>query len=161
MAVMPRKYFCIINNENLMKLQRLLPFVLAGALALNLTSCKDDPTPTPTPDPEPDYTLSGDVSADKSLSADHVWTLKGYVYVKDGATLTIPAGTIIKSDVVDKGAIIVERGGKIMAEGTASSPIIFTSGLPKGQRRPGDWGGIILLGKAPTSEELITIIITV
>lgn len=133
-----------------MKLKRLLPFMLVGALALNLTSCKPDPV-TPDPDPVPDYTLSGDVSSDRSLTADHVWTLKGYVYVKDGATLTIAPGTIIKSDIVDKGAIIIERGGKIMAEGTASSPIVFTSGLSKGQRRPGDWGGIILLGKAPTN----------
>jgi hypothetical protein len=53
--------------------------------------------------------------------------------------------------VTDKGALIVEPGGKIMAEGTAAKPIIFTSGLPKGQRRPGDWGGIIILGNAPTN----------
>jgi hypothetical protein len=73
------------------------------------------------------------------------------VYVKSGATLTIPAGTIIKSDIVEKGALIVEPGGKIMAEGTAAKPIIFTSGVAKGQRRAGDWGGVIILGNAPTN----------
>lgn len=135
-----------------MKLMRLLPFMIVGALALNLTSCKpDENDPEPEPNPDPTYVLSGDVTASRQLEAGHVWTLKGYVYVKDGATLTIPAGTIIKSDNIEKGALIVERGGKLIAEGTASSPIVFTSGQAKGQRRPGDWGGIILLGKAPTN----------
>ena len=58
---------------------------------------------------------------------------------------------ICERDLIQKGALIVERGAKIMAEGTASAPIVFTSGQPKGQRRPGDWGGIILLGKATTN----------
>ena len=123
----------------------------AGILAIGFTSCKDkedDPKPTT---PTASHVLTGEVSSDKALAADSVWTLKGYVYVKSGATLTIPAGTIIKSDVVDKGALIVEPGGKIMAEGTSSSPIVFTSGLPAGQRRAGDWGGIIILGKATTN----------
>lgn len=135
-----------------MKLQRLLPIMLAGALALNMTSCKKDPeSSNPTPSTGDDHVLTGDVTSDKTLSNDKPWTLKGYVYVKDGATLTIPAGTIVKSDIVDKGALIVERGAKLMAEGTASAPIVLTSGVVKGQRRPGDWGGVILLGKATTN----------
>src|SRR5690606_26427426 len=77
--------------------------------------------------------------------------LKGYVYVKDGATLTIEPGTIIKSDVTEKGALIIERGAKLNAIGTSDKPIVFTSGKPAGQRLPGDWGGIILLGKASTN----------
>lgn len=140
-----------------MKLQRLLPFMLVVALAANttttFTSCKKDPDPVDTTTPPPAETreISGDITADKTLDNGGVWTLKGYVYVKEGVTLTIQAGTIIKSDIVDKGAIIVERGGKINAVGTAASPIVFTSGQPKGQRRPGDWGGIIILGKAKTN----------
>ena len=144
-----------------MKIKRVLPLLLIGAVALSsmnsLTSCNkpDDPividTTDPTDPPTLSRILSGEIAANKSLTNDSAWTIKGYVYVKDGATLTIPAGTILRSDVVDKGAIIVERGGKIMAEGTANAPIVFTSGLPKGQRRPGDWGGIIILGKAPTN----------
>ncbi len=137
-----------------MRFPKLLPFLFAGSLAI-LASCgKDDNKNNNNNNgggTTNDHILSGDVTANKSLSNDKPWTLKGYVYVKSGATLTIPAGTIVKSDVVDKGAIIVEPGGKIMAEGTSSSPIVFTSGLPKGQRRPGDWGGIILLGNAPTN----------
>ena len=77
------------------------------------------------------------------------YTLKGWVYVADGAELTIEPGTIIKGDKDTKAALIVERGGKLHAQGTADAPIVFTSAQPKGQRKPGDWGGVILCGKAP------------
>ena len=79
------------------------------------------------------------------------YILKGYVYINNGAILTIEPGTIITSDVAEKGALIVERGAKLIADGTANEPIVFTSGKASGQRAPGDWGGIILLGKAPTN----------
>ncbi len=123
--------------------------MLIGALAVSAVSCKKKTTDDDTT-PETNV-LTGDVTTNKSLTADKTWTLKGYVYVKSGATLTIPAGTVIKSDVVEKGALIVEPGGKLVAEGTAAKPIVFTSGVSKGQRRAGDWGGIILLGNAPTN----------
>ena len=89
---------------------------------------------------------------DRSVTlAKGTYTLKGYVYVNNNATLTIEAGTIIKSDVTEKGALIIERGSKLIADGRADNPIVFTSGKASGQRNPGDWGGIILLGKAPTN----------
>ena len=131
-----------------------LALVLMGSAAILSTSCSKDKDPVVTTPATNDYVLTGDVTTNKSLSNDKVWTLKGYVYVKSGATLTIPAGTIIRSDVVDKGALIVETGGKIMAMGTAAAPVVFTSGQVKGQRRPGDWGGIILLGKSTTNRPL-------
>jgi hypothetical protein len=96
-------------------------------------------------------TLSGNITKTITLTADKEWTLKGYVYVTDGATLIIQAGTVIKSDISEKGALCIERGAKIQAEGTAAKPIIFTSGKPAGERLPGDWGGIILLGRAKTN----------
>lgn len=77
--------------------------------------------------------------------------LKGYVYFEDGSEINIAAGATIKSDVADKGAVIIERGAKINAIGTATKPIVFTSGKAVGQRNPGDWGGIIILGKASTN----------
>ena len=75
--------------------------------------------------------------------------LKGWVYVAEGAELTIEPGTIIRGDKQTKSALIVERGGKLIAQGTAQAPIVFTSGEAKGQRKPGDWGGLILCGRAP------------
>ena len=72
------------------------------------------------------------------------YLLKGWVYVADGATLTIPAGTVIKGDKDTKAALIVEPGGKLIANGTADKPIVFTSEQAAGSRRPGDWGGLII-----------------
>ena len=104
-------------------------------------------------------TLEGTISANKTLDASKVYLLKGFVYVTDGVTLTIPAGTVIRGDEGSKASLVVTRGGKIMAEGTASKPIVFTSNKAVGSRAPGDWGGIIILGKAknniPGGEGLI------
>jgi hypothetical protein len=96
-------------------------------------------------------TLTGNISATTTLTSDKVWTLKGYVYVTDGASLIIQPGTVIKSDIAEKGALCIERGAKIIAEGTPDRPIVFTSGQPEGQRSPGDWGGIVILGRAKTN----------
>lgn len=79
------------------------------------------------------------------------FTLKGYVFLEEGSEINIAAGAIIKSGVSDKGALIIERGAKINAMGTSSKPIVFTSGKAIGQRNPGDWGGIVILGKAKTN----------
>jgi hypothetical protein len=82
------------------------------------------------------------------------YTLKGYVYFTSGNTLTLGAGSVIISDVTEKGALIIERGAKLIADGRATDPIVFTSGKAPGSRTPGDWGGIILLGNAPTNRPL-------
>ncbi len=83
------------------------------------------------------------------------YTLKGWVYVADGSTLTIPAGTVIKGDKGSKAALVVEPGGKLIASGTATQPIVFTSAQPAGSRRPGDWGGLIICGKAPNNNGVL------
>lgn len=80
------------------------------------------------------------------------YTLRGWVYIADGATLTIEPGTIIKGEKSSMAALIAERGGKLIAQGTASEPIVFTSAQAKGNRKPGDWGGIILCGKAKNNQ---------
>ena len=95
--------------------------------------------------------LKGDLTQDATLSADKEYTLTGSFTVKEGATLTIEAGTTIKAlsgrtDVF----LAVERGGKIMANGTASAPIIFTSDATN--PRTGDWGGIVIAGKASSNK---------
>ena len=89
-----------------------------------------------------------------------VYTMCGWIYVADGAELTIEPGTIIKcSDYNYDGvksasgtSLIIKMGGKIYAEGTPEEPIVFTSAMPKGQRQATDWGGIILLGRAKNNQ---------
>lgn len=93
--------------------------------------------------------VSGNISSNTSWTNSNTYLLSGFVYVKPGATLTIEAGTVIKGEKNTKGSLVVTRGAKIMAEGTATMPIVFTSDQPVGSRTYGDWGGIILLGQAP------------
>jgi hypothetical protein len=97
--------------------------------------------------------ISGDITSNMTLTANNTYLLKGLVRVQSGATLTIEPGTVIYGENVSQGSLIVERGGKIMAEGTVDKPIVFTSEFnkPGSAQEPtyGDWGGIILLGKAP------------
>lgn len=85
------------------------------------------------------------------------YELYGWVYVPDGAELTLEPGTVIKGVSGTKASLIVERGGKLHAVGTKTEPIVFTSDRPAGSRRPGDWGGLILLGKAVNNKGEMTI----
>ena len=80
------------------------------------------------------------------------YTLKGWVYIARGAELTIEPGTVIRGDKDTKASLIVERGGKLIAKGTATEPIVFTSAQAEGSRKPGDWGGIILCGNARNNQ---------
>jgi hypothetical protein len=77
--------------------------------------------------------------------------LKGWVYVTSGATLTIHPGVIIRGDKATKAALIVERGAKIYCNGTLDSPVVMTSDVAPGLRDYGDWGGLIICGKAPNN----------
>jgi hypothetical protein len=104
--------------------------------------------PQTTEYPATNATLEGTISTNLTLDASKVYLLKGFVYVADGVTLTIPAGTIIRGDEGSKASLVVTRGGKLIAEGTASKPIVFTSNKPAGSRAPGNWGGLLMLGKA-------------
>lgn len=93
--------------------------------------------------------LSGKITSNLTLKANKVYKLRGLVYVTNGATLTIEPGTKIVGEADKNGALIITRGSKIMAEGTAANPIIFTSEKPSPKR--GDWAGVVILGNAPTN----------
>lgn len=143
-------------------MKKLTQIFIAGALALTATSCVkvnfEDPiantgTGANSDDPNTTRILKGSYERSITLTGG-TYTIQGYVYFQQGATLTIPAGTILKSDITQKGALIIERGAKIEANGTASNPIVFTSGKAAGSRLRGDWGGVILLGNAPTNRPL-------
>jgi hypothetical protein len=94
--------------------------------------------------------ISTDITTSRTLYADTVYTLKGFIHVANGATLTIQPGTRIQGDFNTVGSsLFVLRGAKIQAVGTAAAPIVFTSSRPAGQRQPGDWGGLLIIGNAP------------
>ncbi|SDE37261.1 hypothetical protein [Pedobacter soli] len=137
-----------------MKNQFLL---LALSVVLFSTSCKKNvivegpSTETPTNNTNV-VEVSGEISANTTWSASKIYLLKGFVFVSGGATLTIEPGTIIKGDKASKGTLIITRGAKINATGTVDKPIVFTSALNAGARSQGDWGGVILLGKAPVNQ---------
>lgn len=128
------------------------------AVVAMVTSCsKDDNSPSGPTVPTDAQVWSGTTIGDgsdafevkgKFVIKKGVYSLKGWVYVVDGSELYIEPGTVIKGDKATKAAIIVERGGKIFAEGTQTQPIVFTSAQAPGSRKPGDWGGLILCGKA-------------
>lgn len=152
--------------------------MMCAAIAMGnlMTSCSDDPAPNgggeDGSDPEVTYqgttaystgilfnnktelgngdqnfVFTGDVTLERGT-----YLLKGWIYVADGARLTIPAGTIIKGDKQTRAALIVEPGGYVSMAGTKDAPIVMTSEEAPGQRRPGDWGGLIVCGKARNNQ---------
>lgn len=104
--------------------------------------------------------VTGVIEGNVTWTKDKIYRLKGYVRVGEEAVsgtitkkgqLTIQAGTIIIGDKATKGTLIVQRESKLIAEGTVSEPIIFTSAEGIGSRSPGDWGGVVICGKAPNN----------
>jgi hypothetical protein len=128
------------------------------ALSLSLFSCSsDDDVPNPDPGTGGDSgilegtVLEGDITEDLLVKEGN-YNLKGTVSVKDGATLTIEPGTTFTVSAADQAAgvnlLFVEQGGKLIAEGTAAKPIVFTSENKNSEGGDGDWGGIGIHGRA-------------
>lgn len=99
-----------------------------------------------------------EVRVTANVSEDVVWgddsstyVLDQIVFVEPGATLTIRSGTTILGE--EGSALVVEAGGRLISRGTEFEPVVFTSSKPEGNRVPGDWGGVALLGRAPTNEQ--------
>lgn len=124
--------------------------------ALLLIAC---PAETPVTPPAPTdgcnggvCILSGTLTENLTLTADKEWLLRGGVFVGDDATetvLTIEPGTVVYGEASTDGMLVVRRHSKLVAEGTADAPIVFTSSKNTGERARGDWGGLILNGLAP------------
>lgn len=122
---------------------------MAGLLAF--ASCSKDKSNTPLPPDTPPPVTGGNVDVRGKITKDTHWTsnnvyrIRGYVYV-DNATLTIDPGTKIVSNKDSAGVLIIYKGSKIMAAGTSSNPIVFTSN--ETDKKPGDFGGLIIAGLA-------------
>jgi len=96
-------------------------------------------------------TVSGPITTNTTWVNTKSYLLRGSIFVKGGATLTIEPGTFVQGAAgsAPASALIVTREGKISAEGTKSRPIVMTSAQAFGGRTRGDWGGLVMLGKAP------------
>lgn len=129
----------------------LLPVLLACTVAatapvtsvLAQTACPAAPAAV---------TVSGSITSNTTWTSNNIYLLSGFVYVESGATLTIQPGTIIKGDKASKGTLIIKQGARIEASGTTAQPIVFTSNEPAGSRSRGDWGGVIICGRAPINQ---------
>lgn len=96
----------------------------------------------------PTVTVSTAITSNTTWTSNNVYLIQGLVYVKNGATLTIQPGTVIRGDAsVPNSSLIITKGSKINAVGTSTNPIVFTSSNSEGSRAKGDWGGVIILGK--------------
>lgn len=160
-----------------MKLQNIFQLAFLAFAILLFTGCKEDEKEDETPTPSSSiYVDHTDVATGKigflvksssngiaeagqnsyTWTKDKVWVLEGFVFVNEGQTLTIEAGTVIKGKQgqgENASALIVARGGKVIAEGTANEPIIFTAEKDNLNGNTsidenGLWGGLVILGKS-------------
>ncbi len=152
-------------------MKKVLLSILTITIIGFFSSCSSDDNgdiiPTDDGDQGVETKLTGQITEDKTLTNDEIWEIEGRVTVTAGATLTIEAGTIIKAYAgsgANASALIIARGAKIMANGTANNPIIFTSAadnIQVGQTVGGNltendrglWGGLLVLGNAEISVE--------
>lgn len=105
---------------------------------------------------------AGAITVDLKLDSTKHYKLAGMVYITNNKTLTIPAGTKIYGAIGDTavggnpgGGLVITKGSKLIAKGTSSCPIVFTS-ADTVNHKSGDWAGIILLGKATTNQSTLT-----
>ena len=106
----------------------------------------EDPNPCDVNPASCAASLNADITANRTLYADTVYTLSSFVHVTgNGTILTIEPGTVIRG--TPGSALFILQGAQINANGTADAPIVFTSSQPANSRRPGDWGGLIIVGQ--------------
>lgn len=95
--------------------------------------------------------LTGNLTT-RTLTADNVYLIKGQVFVRSGQVLTVEPGTVILGERRTRGTLIIDIGGQMIANGTLQDPIIMTSDQEPGIRDRGDWGGLVILGRANTNQ---------
>jgi hypothetical protein len=141
----------------MMQYSRKLGGIALGALLLaaqHATVSTDQAPPVRVPGVDkPVVVVTGEVRGTETWTSANYYVLRGAVFVADGATLDIQPGTRVIGESGSVGTLIVRRGGRLNARGTRDAPIVFTSDQPAGSRARGDWGGIIINGRAPVNIE--------
>ncbi|MEX2593610.1 MAG: hypothetical protein WD426_12625 [Anditalea sp.] len=146
-------------------MKKILSLIAAFGVMFYLSSCNDDNNPVGDVNPGEENVITDDITADVTWTSGNTYILAGRIFVNDGATLTIEPGVVVKGEAgtgTNATALVVARGGKLMAEGTAENPIIFTSVADETEpgmiaspnldpEINGLWGGVLILGKAPIS----------
>ena len=148
--------FVMMANAAMAQSQYFTPTKYRGAFApaptaqwTDVWTNWDPQTTNYNPTGKPVVDVTGNITKNTTWSSSKIYRLKGQIYITDGATLTISAGTVVMGDKTVQGACLVATiGSKLVANGTKTSPIVFTSDQAPNERAKGDWGGIILLGKA-------------
>lgn len=102
---------------------------------------------------KPVVVVTGEIEGTENWTNNHYYVLRGAIFVPENATLNIQAGTRVLGESGSVGTLIVLRGGRLNALGTREQPVVFTSDQPEGSRARGDWGGIIINGRAPVNIE--------
>ncbi len=131
-------------------MKRLSSMLLLGSMVLGAACSKSDNQPDPGPggggNNGQNIDIRGVISANTTWSKKNTYRLRGYVYVTNGAKLTIEPGTKIVSNKDSAGVLVIYKGAQILADGNADNPIVFTSA--ETSPAPGDLGGVILVGQA-------------
>jgi hypothetical protein len=128
--------------------------IVAAASGLFVVSCRKievdgDGSGTGTGNNDNTVLLQNKITTDMKLDdPTKKYLIRGVAYVTNGATLTVAPGITVYGELSTKGALVITKGSKLMAEGTVDKPIVFTSEALESNRRAGDWGGIVMLGKA-------------
>jgi hypothetical protein len=125
-------------------------FLVIGQLALHADQAP--PVNVPGID-KPVIVVTGSITGTENWTGNFYYVLRGAVFVEAAATLNIAAGTRVIGEAGSVGTLIVKRGGRLNAIGSRTAPVVFTSDQPIGSRARGDWGGIILNGRAPLNIE--------
>lgn len=121
--------------------------LIAVAALFAFASCNNDDDDKQ-PEPQSNLEVLPSTITTRTLDPTKKYLIRGQVFINNGVTLTIPAGTVLLGEKRTKGTIVVNRGGKLEACGTATNPIVFTSNQETNERDKGDWGGIVIVGNA-------------
>lgn len=155
----------INKTLNFISMKKILSLIAACGMMFYFTSCSDDYDPLGHATPGEENLITEDITSDVTWESGNTYILVGRIFVNDEVTLSIEPGVVVKGEAgsgTNASALVVARGAKLVAEGTAEAPIIFTSvadeiepGMIAGPNLAPDidglWGGVIILGKAPIS----------